>query len=80
MLVTGFAYQIKRKSTNEVLFKGIIRNSEDTIYPAQESPDLLEEFSELPYECEFHHFKVTGLVAEGFYFSTTIQELEKWKD
>ena len=80
MLVTGFIFEIKRKSTNEVLLQGILRNSEDTIYPAQERPDVLEEFPELPHECQFHHFKVSGLVAEGFYFSTTVQELEKWKD
>jgi hypothetical protein len=80
MLVTGFAYEIKRKNTGEVVFAGILRNSEDTIYPAQHEPYLLEEFPTLPYECEFHHFSVPGLYTEGFYFSTTVSHLLMWKD
>ena len=79
MLATGFAYTIKRVN-GEVLFAGILRNSEDIIYPAQHEPHLTEEFPGLPYECEFHHFEVPGLIAEGFYFSTTITELLKWED
>lgn len=75
----GFAYEIKRQDTNETILQGILRNSEDTIYPAQEEPYLVEEFPSLPYECEFHHFKVEGLIASGFYFDTSIEELEKWK-
>lgn len=80
MFVTGFAYQIKRKDTGKVVFAGILRNSEDTIYPAQHEPHLLEEFPTLPYECKFHRFEVMGLMAEGFYFTTTVKELWKWKN
>lgn len=79
-MVTGFVYTIRKEDTKEIILQGILRNSEDSIYPAQEEPYLLEEFPDLPHECEFHHFKVKGLVAEGFYFSTTVSELLKWKD
>jgi hypothetical protein len=77
--VVAFAYQIKEQETNEVLFEGILRNSEDSIYPAQESPELLKEFPTLPHECEFRHFRVNGLYTEGFYFDIPMSELEKWK-
>lgn len=79
-MTKGFAYQIKRQDNNEVLFEGILRHSEDTIYPAQEEPYLKEEFPELPYEVEFYHFKVPGLYTEGFYFSVPITGLLMWKD
>jgi len=80
MLVTGFVYQIKREDNDEVVLEGVLRNSEDTIYPAQHEPYLLEEFPTLPHECEFHHFSVPGLYTEGFYFSTTVSHLLMWKD
>lgn len=79
-MVSGFVYQIKRQDNNEVVFEGVLRNSEDTIYPAQEEPYLKEEFPTLPYECEFHHFKVPGLYTEGFYFSAPISAMLMWKD
>lgn len=55
------AYRIFRTSDSETLFEGIVRNTEDNIYPAQEEPYLLNEFPDLPFECELHHFKVKGL-------------------
>lgn len=79
MLVTGFVYEIKN-AQGEVVLSGILHHSEDVFYPAQERPDLLEHYPTLPYECEFHHFAVMGLKPSGFYFSTTVKELEKWKD
>jgi hypothetical protein len=49
-------YQIIKESTNEIVDEGIIRNSEDTIYPG-ENTGLIDE---LPSECEAHKFKAKG--------------------
>jgi len=48
----GTYYAIKHKIDDEIVLEGIIRNTEDTIYPQQETG-----IEELPYECEAHHFR-----------------------
>lgn len=52
-------YAIKETSTEDIVLEGIIKNSEDTIYPQQETG-----IEKLPYECEVHHFKVDGYKIE----------------
>ena len=47
----AYYYQIKHIIDSEIVDEGIIRNSEDTIYPAQNTG-----INTLPYECECHHF------------------------
>lgn len=44
-----------------IVLEGIIRNSEDTIYPSQETG-----IEELSYECEAHHFKHQDYILEGW--------------
>lgn len=68
------AYQIIRLSDDEVLLEGIVRDSEDRIYPAQEEPYLVEEFPDMPYECELHHFQVTGCAIKTFNFEISWNE------
>ena len=48
-------YQIIRNSDGSCELEGILRNSEDTIYPGQQ---IYQEENELPLpgECECHHF------------------------
>lgn len=43
----------------ELVDEGIIRNSEDKIYPRQNT-----DIEDLPYECEAHHFQVEGYTIE----------------
>ena len=52
------------KILQKTILEGIIRNSEDTIYPAQEIDN--EDYPDLPYECEAHHFQCMGAKLEGF--------------
>ena len=52
------------KKEGEIIEEGIIRNSEDTIYPQQTTG-----IEELPYECEAHHFEAKGYELEGFYIN-----------
>ncbi len=70
----ALAYRIIRLDNKEVIMSGIVRNSEDNIYPAQEIGYMLDEFPELPYEVELHHFKVKGLKLETHPF------VIEWKD
>jgi hypothetical protein len=69
------AYQIRRQDNNEILIEGIVRDSEDTIYPSQDESYLLEEFPDLPSQVELHHFKVKGLVMETKNFTITWKQL-----
>jgi len=41
----------------EIVLEGIVRNSEDTIHPQQETG-----ISDLPYECELQRFKAKGYI------------------
>ena len=58
--------------------EGIIRDCEDTIYPAQNYGQS-EEYPDLPYECEAHHFHCTGAKIEGFYFNISVENLKEYK-
>lgn len=54
----------------DIVEEGIIKDSEDTIYPAQTTG-----IEELPFECEAHHFKCDGYKLEGFYFNISRGEI-----
>jgi hypothetical protein len=71
----ALAYRIIRLSDEEVLFEGIVRHSEDSIYPAQTEPHLLEEFPDLPHQCELHHFQVKGLAIKTIAFDISWNEI-----
>jgi len=47
----AYYYKIQNKITKEVVIEGIIRESEDNIYPGRSG------IEELPIECEAHHFR-----------------------
>lgn len=79
MNVSGVVYQITRKNTMEILLEGLLRHSEDKIYPAQDEPYLLDEFPNLLYECEAHHFQCEGLEINTFDFCIPVKELAKYK-
>lgn len=57
-----------------IIDDGIIRDSEDTIYPSQNTGNY-----ELPYECEAHHFNQEGYRLSGFYFDIPVEVLEQFK-
>jgi len=54
----------------EIVDEGIIRSSEDTIYPGQNANN-----SDLPYECEAHHFKAVGYRLNLYSFSISREEI-----
>lgn len=54
-MIEACYYSILDMETEEIVDEGIIRNSEDTIYPGQNTG-----IDELPSECEAHHFQVKG--------------------
>lgn len=54
------------QTKGEIVLEGIVRNSEDTIYPSQETGIV-----DLPYECELHHFKAEGYIIETCNFIIT---------
>lgn len=57
-----------------IVDEGIIRNSEDTIYPRQNTG-----IKELPYECECHHFNIPNYRLEGWEISLTRQDVQDMK-
>ena len=64
-----------------VIDEGIIKDSEDTIYPAQVAGESEAEEFGLPYECECHHFTSSNGKSkiEGFYFDIPIEGIMKYK-
>lgn len=70
----AYYYKIKHELTEEIVAEGIIRNSEDTIFPQQESG--IEEF---PYECEAHHFNHYGYKLSGFEFDIPSHVLFRYR-
>ena len=50
---TAVFYVIIANDSNEELLSGILRDSEDKIYPSQD----IDSTYDLPYECEAHHFQ-----------------------
>ncbi len=50
----------------EIVLEGIVKDSEDTIYPRQETG-----IKELPFECELHKFKAEGYIIEYCNFVMT---------
>jgi len=56
----------------EIVDEGIIRDSEDTIYPAQHTGN-----SDLPYECEAHKFSAKGYQIELIPVYLTREEILK---
>ena len=66
----AYYYSIRHKYTGEVVDKGIIRDSEDTIYPRQNTG-----IEELPFECEAHHFSSNNYELYGWKFDIPFSEL-----
>lgn len=64
----AYYYRIIEKSSGSIVFQGIIRNSEDTIYPKQDT--CIED---LPYECEAHHFSHPNYYLEGWEIEVPIE-------
>lgn len=56
-------YNRSTQKEGNIVLEGIIRDSEDTIYPGQEFIPEDGEM-ELPYECEAHHFKHPNYILE----------------
>ena len=61
-----YEYNETSQRRGEIVDDGIIRDSEDNIYPQQNTG-----IKELPYECEAHHFRANGYRIETFDFSIT---------
>lgn len=61
-----YEYNETSQRRGEIVDEGIIRDSEDTIYPQQNTG-----IKELPYECEVHHFKAIGYRVETCNFVVT---------
>ena len=59
----AYYYQIKRKSDDEIVDEGIIRNAEDVIDPFENSG-----IEELRYQVEAHHFFSPNYVLIGWPF------------
>lgn len=55
---------------SQIVDEGIIRDSEDTIYPGQNTG-----IPELPSECECHHFQADGYARKGFEFEITREQI-----
>ncbi len=70
----AIAYRIIEESTDLVILEGIVRYTDDNIYPAQDAAYLKTDYPELPFEVEVGKFSVKGLRLETIRF-----ELE-WKD
>ena len=69
MIATYYAiYEFNQLSQTkgEIVDEGIIRDTEDTIYPQQNTG-----IEALPYECEAHKFKAEGYEIEVCSFSIT---------
>ena len=64
----------KSLTMGEVVDKGIITDSESTIYPQQNTG-----ISELPSECEAHHFKCHGYIIHGYYFDIDEETIKSHK-
>lgn len=70
----AYYYSIRHKQTKEVVDKGIIRNSEDVIYPQQNTG-----IEELPYECEAHHFRSENYELYGWEFDIPFNDLVSYR-
>lgn len=55
----------------KLVLEGIIRDSEDTIFPAQYTG-----IEDLPYECEVHKFRAKGYTIEINNFSVDKSQLK----
>ena len=77
MIATYYAIVEFNKSSQkrgEIVLEGIVRDSEDTIYPQQETG-----IDELPYECELHHFKANGYIIETCNFVITRNIIKQYR-
>ena len=70
--MTATYYSIRKNTTGKIVDKGIIRDSEDTIYPGQNTG-----IEELPSECEAHKFKSDEYTIDIYKFSITREEMFK---
>lgn len=73
-MITAYYYSIVHKVDNEIVDEGIIRDSEDTIYPRQNTG-----IKELPFECEAHHFTSPNYKLVGWDISLTRDKCRKFK-
>ena len=77
MIATYYAiieFNESSQRKGEIVLEGIVRNSEDTIYPQQETG-----IEELPYECELHHFKANGYIIETCNFIITRDIVKQYR-
>jgi hypothetical protein len=77
MTATYYAIVEFNKSSQkkgEIVLEGIVRNSEDTIYPQQETG-----IEDLPYECELHHFESKGYIIETCNFVITRDIVKQYR-
>lgn len=68
----AYYYQIQKVGTTEVVDEGIIRDSEDTIYPGQHTG-----IKELPSEVECHHCNVSGYLTIGWEIELTRDDVRR---
>ena len=62
------------KKEESDIIEGIVRNSEDKIYPGQQV-----DIEELPFECELHHFKAEGFGIETCDFVITRELVKQYR-
>lgn len=73
--MTAYYYRIREYNSltcqkGKTILEGIIRNSEDIIFPGQEF--IPEEGQlELPYECEAHRFNHPDYILQGWNIEIT---------
>lgn len=73
----AYYYRIyDKKKPSLTIEEGIIRHSEDCIYPGQYNK---ESYPDLPFECECHHFNSKYAGIEGFTFDIPVEIVRKYK-
>lgn len=69
-----YEYNESSQRKGDIVDEGIIRDSEDTIYPQQNTG-----ITDLPYECEAHHFKAEGYRIETCNFVITRDIVKQYR-
>jgi len=70
----AYYYQIKHKIDGEIVDEGLIRHSEDRIYPQQKTG-----IDELPFECECHHFKAENYILDGWTIELNRSDVRRFR-
>ena len=77
MIATYYAiveFNESSQKRGEIVLEGIVRNSEDIIYPQQETG-----IEELPHECELHHFEADNYIIETCNFVITRDIVKQYR-